>query len=133
MRRSTRRSPTSEPGKRSAGLCRRSRPSLSRSRTIGRGSTPVWLYVERALTRLESGEDVTAEAALAKRLATETALAAIDHAIQFHGGRGYSSGLPHERRYRDVRSGGIAHGPDEVLLRAAAGWLWPRTGRPRAP
>ncbi|MCI4370639.1 MAG: acyl-CoA dehydrogenase family protein, partial [Thermoplasmata archaeon] len=49
-----------------------------------------WLYVERALTRLESGEDVTAEAALAKRLATETALAAIDHAIQFHGGRGYS-------------------------------------------
>jgi alkylation response protein AidB-like acyl-CoA dehydrogenase len=92
-----------------------------------------WLYIERALTRLEAGGDVTAEAALAKRLATETALTAIDHAIQFHGGRGYSSGLPHERRYRDVRSGGIAHGPNEVLLRAAAGRLWPRPRSTRTP
>jgi alkylation response protein AidB-like acyl-CoA dehydrogenase len=85
-----------------------------------------WLYVERALARLEAGEDVTAEAALAKRRATETALLAIDHAIQFHGGRGYSAGLPHERRYRDVRSGGIAHGPNEVMLRVATRRLWPR-------
>jgi butyryl-CoA dehydrogenase len=90
-----------------------------------------WLYVERALRRLEAGDDVTAEAALAKRLATETALVAIDHAIQFHGGRGYSSGLPHERRFRDVRSGGIAHGPSEVLLRTAAGRLWPRPATAR--
>ncbi|HEV8050255.1 MAG TPA: acyl-CoA dehydrogenase family protein [Thermoplasmata archaeon] len=89
-----------------------------------------WLYLERALVRLESGEDVSGEAALAKRRATETALTAIDHAIQFHGGRGYSGGLPHERRFRDVRSGGIAHGPNEVMLRVAAGRLWPRRRPP---
>ncbi|MCI4326921.1 MAG: acyl-CoA dehydrogenase [Thermoplasmata archaeon] len=91
-----------------------------------------WLYVERALARLQAGDDVAAEAALAKRMATDTALLAIDHAIQFHGGRGYSSGLPHERRYRDVRSGGIAHGPSEVLLRTAGGRLWPRPERGRS-
>lgn len=91
-----------------------------------------WLYVERALARLQAGDDVAAEAALAKRMATDTGLLAIDHAIQFHGGRGYSSGLPHERRYRDVRSGGIAHGPSEVLLRTAGGRLWPRPERGRS-
>ena len=85
-----------------------------------------WLYVDRALGRLEAGHDVTAEAALAKWMATDTALRAIDHAIQFHGGRGYSGRLPHERRFRDVRSGRIAHGPDEVMLRTAAGALWSR-------
>jgi len=92
-----------------------------------------WLYVEHFLSLLEAGEDVAAEAALGKRRATETALTAIDHAIQFHGGRGYSRGLPHERRYRDVRSGGIAHGPNEVLLRVAAGKLWPRPAAGSSP
>ncbi|MCI4321510.1 MAG: acyl-CoA dehydrogenase family protein [Thermoplasmata archaeon] len=86
-----------------------------------------WLYVERGLARLEVGEDVAAEAALAKNMAVEVALRAIDHAIQFHGGRGYSGGLPHERRFRDVRSGAIAHGPSEVLSRVAAAHLWPRS------
>ncbi|MCI4318244.1 MAG: acyl-CoA dehydrogenase family protein [Thermoplasmata archaeon] len=89
-----------------------------------------WLYVERSLVRLEAGEDVAAEAALAKRMATTVALAAIDHAVQFHGGRGYSSALPHERRWRDVRSGALAHGPNELMLRTAAGRLWPRAPRP---
>jgi butyryl-CoA dehydrogenase len=85
-----------------------------------------WTYVERAVERLESGTEVAAEAALAKTMAVEASLTAIDHAIQFHGGRGYSSALPHERRYRDVRSGRLAHGPDEVLWRVAGGRLWPR-------
>jgi cyclohexanecarboxyl-CoA dehydrogenase len=99
-----------------------------------------WLYAEKVLDRLERGEDVHAEAALAKWMATDAALRAIDHAIQFHGGRGYSSELPHEQRWRDVRSGRIAHGPDEIMLRVAARKLWPRrtgdergTGSPAAP
>ncbi|MCI4318069.1 MAG: acyl-CoA/acyl-ACP dehydrogenase, partial [Thermoplasmata archaeon] len=87
-----------------------------------------WLYVDHALARLEAGENVVAESALAKRMATDVALGAIDHAIQFHGGRGYSSALPHEQRWRDVRSGAIAHGPSEVMLRVAASRLWPRAG-----
>ncbi|MCI4362223.1 MAG: acyl-CoA/acyl-ACP dehydrogenase [Thermoplasmata archaeon] len=92
-----------------------------------------WLYVEHTLGRLERGENVAAEAALAKNLATGVALTSIDHAIQFHGGRGYSGGLPHERRFRDVRSGAIAHGPSEVMSRVAASQLWPRSRTTKRP
>jgi cyclohexanecarboxyl-CoA dehydrogenase len=87
-----------------------------------------WLYVRHALERLEAGEPADAEAALAKWMSTETALRAIDHAIQFHGGRGYSQSLPHEQRWRDVRSGRIAHGPSEIMLRVAARARWPPSG-----
>lgn len=89
-----------------------------------------WLYVERTLRRLDAGETATAQSALSKWMATDVALAAIDHAIQFHGGKGYSSALPHERRWRDVRSGGLAHGPAEVLHVIAGRELWPR---PKGP
>jgi alkylation response protein AidB-like acyl-CoA dehydrogenase len=89
------------------------------------------LYVEEVLRRLDSGPaGAGGEAAMAKWLAVGTALGAIDHAIQFHGGRGYSKALPHEQRWRDVRSGAIAHGPSEIMLRIASRELWPR---PRAP
>jgi alkylation response protein AidB-like acyl-CoA dehydrogenase len=87
-----------------------------------------WLYVARALEQFEAGRDVAAEAALAKWLATETALTAIDHAIQFHGGDGYSNALPHEQRWRDVRSGALAHGPSEIMHLVAVRELWPRSG-----
>ncbi len=86
-----------------------------------------WLLVADSLGRLERGEEAAAETALAKVMATEAALATIDHAIQFHGGRGYSSELPHEQRWRDVRSGPIAHGPSEVLNLVASRKVWPRT------
>jgi cyclohexanecarboxyl-CoA dehydrogenase len=89
-----------------------------------------WLFVMDVLRRLEAGESVEGPAALAKWMATESALRALDHAIQFHGGRGYSQSLPHEQRWRDVRSGRIAHGPSEIMLRVAARERWP-TGRMR--
>ena len=85
-----------------------------------------WLYVLRTLERLEAGEAAHGDAALSKWMATEAALRAIDHAIQFHGGRGYSRAYPHEQRWRDVRSGRIAHGPAEVMHVVAARELWPR-------
>ncbi|HYK92920.1 MAG TPA: acyl-CoA dehydrogenase family protein [Thermoplasmata archaeon] len=84
----------------------------------------VWLYTARVLAQLDGGVDATAPAALAKWMATERALEAIDHAIQFHGGRGYSASLPHERRWRDVRSGRLAHGPSEVMQLVASRTLW---------
>ena len=83
------------------------------------------LYAIQTLRRLSVGLAVPAEAALAKWMATEVALELHDHAIQFHGGRGYSNELPFERRWRDVRSGGLAHGPSEIMLRTAASALWP--------
>lgn len=85
-----------------------------------------WLLVLASLARLEAGAEAGAETALAKVFACDAALVALDHAVQFHGGRGYSSELPHEQRWRDVRSGRIAHGPSELLRRAAAARLWPR-------
>jgi alkylation response protein AidB-like acyl-CoA dehydrogenase len=85
-----------------------------------------WLYTQSVLARLEAGEPVAGESALAKWMATEVALETLDHAIQFHGGRGYSRDLPHEQRYRDVRSGRIAHGPTEIMFHIAARQIWPR-------
>ncbi len=91
------------------------------------------LFVEEVLRSLERDlPGSSGAAALAKWIAVETSLAAIDHAIQFHGGRGYSKALPHEQRWRDVRSGAIAHGPSEIMLRAAARELWPRGPSPTA-
>lgn len=84
----------------------------------------VWLFTERALGLLESGKSATADTAMAKVLATEVALRTLDHCIQFHGGPGYSAAWPHEQRWRDVRSGPIAHGPSEVLREIAARRLW---------
>jgi cyclohexanecarboxyl-CoA dehydrogenase len=88
-----------------------------------------WLYTRETLGRLEGGGDAAAEAALAKWMAVEDGLRAIDHAIQFHGGRGYSADLPHEQRWRDVRSGGLAHGSSEIMLVVAAHQL---RSRPRS-
>ena len=86
------------------------------------------LFAQETLRSLDAGgADATGNSALSKWLAVETALTAIDHAIQFHGGRGYSKALPHEQRWRDVRSGSIAHGPSEIMLRVATHQLWPRS------
>jgi cyclohexanecarboxyl-CoA dehydrogenase len=85
-----------------------------------------WLFTQRALARLERDPEAGAETAAAKVRATRAALTALDHAIQFHGGSGYSSRHPHEQRWRDVRSGPIAHGPSEVLEGIVARRLWPR-------
>lgn len=88
------------------------------------GAEASYLYALRTLERFEAGERVEAEAALAKWMSTEIALRTIDHAIQFHGGRGYSETLAHGQRWRDVRSGPIAHGPSEVLHLVAARRIW---------
>ncbi len=85
-----------------------------------------WLYVERTVRAIDAGAPSDGTAALSKWMAVETALGVLDHAIQFHGGRGYSKALPHEQRWRDVRSGAIAHGPHEIMHAVAARELWPR-------
>jgi cyclohexanecarboxyl-CoA dehydrogenase len=90
------------------------------------------LYALEALRRRSAGRPAEGEAAMAKWMATEVALRTLDHAIQFHGGRGYSQALPFEQRWRDVRSGRIAHGPSELMLVTARRALWPNPGR-RAP
>ena len=88
-----------------------------------------WLFTHRALGRLDQDDEATAETAMAKVRATEVALQTLDHCIQFHGGAGYSAAHPHEQRWRDVRSGPIAHGPSEVLRGIAARQIWSKPAR----
>jgi len=109
-------------------LARQEGVSFALAQDAGRLSAD-WLFVTEALAILEKGGEAAAEAALAKWMAVEDGLKAIDHAIQFHGGRGYSQDLPHEQRWRDVRSGGLAHGPSEIMLVVAAHEM--RSGRGR--
>lgn len=88
-----------------------------------------WELTVRALERLEARSAGGPATALAKVTACRAALACLDHAVQFHGGAGYSSRLPFEQRWRDVRSGSIAHGSDELLEAIVARHLWPLARR----
>lgn len=56
----------------------------------------------------------TAETAMAKMAATESAQQVIDRALQMFGGKGVTVGNPLERLYRDIRSLRIYEGATEV-------------------
>lgn len=64
--------------------------------------------------RLGSNVRVTAEAAMAKMIATENAQRVIDMALQMHGGLGVKVGTKIESLYRDIRSLRIYEGATEV-------------------
>ena len=67
-----------------------------------------------------AGEDVIAEACLAKQTAVEACEAVVDQAVQIHGGTGYMHGTEVERHYRDSRILPIGGGATEVLTDLAA-------------
>jgi acyl-CoA dehydrogenase len=77
-------------------------------------------YVHAVAARHVGGEDVVAEACLAKQTAVETAVAVCDAAVQLHGGTGYLHGTEVERHYRDARILPIGGGATEVLTDLAA-------------
>ncbi len=77
-------------------------------------------YVHAVAARHVDGEDVVAEACLAKQTAVETAVAVCDEAVQLHGGTGYLHGTEVERHYRDARILPIGGGATEVLTDLAA-------------
>lgn len=74
----------------------------------------------RAAWLCDEGRAFSSEAAMAKQLAADVAMRAADHAIQIHGGFGYTSEFPPERCYRDARLCGIDKGTgDELRLLVA--------------
>jgi acyl-CoA dehydrogenase len=77
-------------------------------------------YVREVARRYVAGENVMAEACLAKQTAVETAVAVCDAAVQLHGGTGYLHGTEVERHYRDARILPIGGGATEVLTDLAA-------------
>lgn len=72
------------------------------------------LLTYRAAWLRDSGQRATAEVAMAKMTATETAQQVIDRAVQLFGGRGVARGEIVERLYRDIRALRIYEGATEV-------------------
>ncbi len=77
-------------------------------------------YAREVARRHVDGEDVIAEACLAKQTACEAATYVCDQAVQLHGGTGYMHGTEVERHYRDARILPIGGGATEVLTDLAA-------------
>ncbi|TDJ35353.1 MAG: acyl-CoA dehydrogenase [Gammaproteobacteria bacterium] len=73
----------------------------------------------------ESGGRYTLESSMAKLFASETAMFVAHHAVQIHGGMGYSKELPIERYFRDAKITEIYEGTSEiqrmVIARAETG------------
>jgi len=72
------------------------------------------LLVYRAAQLKDEGKRYTREAAMAKLFASEAAERACFHAIQIHGGYGYTQDYPVERYYRDNRLTQIGEGTSEI-------------------
>jgi acyl-CoA dehydrogenase len=77
-------------------------------------------YTREVAARHVAGENVIAEACLAKQTAVEACEAVVDQAVQLHGGTGYMHGTEVERHYRDSRILPIGGGATEVLTDLAA-------------
>ncbi len=78
------------------------------------------VYARDVARRHVAGENVIAEACLAKETACNTATYVCDQAVQLHGGAGYLNGTEVERHYRDARILPIGGGASEVLADLAA-------------
>lgn len=77
-------------------------------------------YAHDVVRRHAAGEQVIAEACMAKNVAVEASAFVVDAAVQLHGGAGYLHGTEVERHYRDQRILGIGGGATEVLNDLAA-------------
>jgi alkylation response protein AidB-like acyl-CoA dehydrogenase len=73
-----------------------------------------WLLTLQAAWRKQRGLPFVRQAAEAKLYATERAVEVCDHAIQVHGGYGYTRELPVERYFRDVRVTTIYEGTSQI-------------------
>jgi acyl-CoA dehydrogenase len=72
------------------------------------------LLVHQAAHAHDAGIPDPSVAAMSKLLATETAQAAVDAAVQFHGAVALEQGHPLEHLYRDVRAPRIYEGASEI-------------------
>lgn len=62
----------------------------------------------------DAGKDYVQEASMAKLYASELANRAANHAVQIHGGYGYTKDFPVERYFRDARVMTLFEGTSEV-------------------
>jgi butyryl-CoA dehydrogenase len=79
------------------------------------------LMVYRAAAAMDSNDvDMPMYCAMAKRLATDTAFAISDKAMQLHGGYGYLKDYKIERIFRDLRVHQILEGTNEIMREIVA-------------
>ena len=79
------------------------------------------LLVYNAAYKMDMGEDVTKESAMAKYYASEMAVEVVGKALQLHGGYGYMKEYTIERLWRDVRILTIYEGTSQVQQIVIAG------------
>jgi alkylation response protein AidB-like acyl-CoA dehydrogenase len=72
------------------------------------------LLVWRAAWLQDEGRRTTVESSHAKLFAAQAAMKACNHAIQIHGGYGYTREFPVERYFRDAKLCEIGEGTNEV-------------------
>jgi alkylation response protein AidB-like acyl-CoA dehydrogenase len=72
------------------------------------------LLVYNAARLKLAGQPFTKEASMAKLYASEVAMRAANHAIQIHGGYGYTKDFPVERYLRDAKLCEIGEGTSEI-------------------
>lgn len=72
------------------------------------------LLVRKAAFKKDRKENYSADAAMAKLFAAETAMEVTTKAVQFHGGYGYTREYPVERMMRDAKITEIYEGTSEV-------------------
>jgi alkylation response protein AidB-like acyl-CoA dehydrogenase len=72
------------------------------------------LLVYNAAYRISAGMSVSTEAAMAKLIASETAMKVTTQAVQIHGGYGYTREFPVERMMRDAKITEIYGGTSEI-------------------
>jgi acyl-CoA dehydrogenase len=83
---------------------------LARMTTVAR--TYVWSLAQ---TLVDGGTVTPTEVAMAKNTAVQACDAAVDAAVQLHGGTGYLRESEVERHYRDARIMGIGGGATEIM------------------
>ena len=62
----------------------------------------------------DAGKPFATEASMAKLFSSEVASRATSHAIQIHGGYGYTKDFPVERYWRDAKLCEIGEGTSEI-------------------
>lgn len=81
------------------------------------------LLVRKAADKKDRKVPYSADAAMAKLFAAETAMETTTKAVQFHGGYGYTREYPVERMMRDAKITEIYEGTSEVQKMVIAGAL----------
>ena len=81
------------------------------------------LLVRKAAFKKDRKEPYSADAAMAKLFAAETAMEMTTKAVQFHGGYGYTREYPVERMMRDAKITEIYEGTSEVQRMVIAAHL----------